>query len=98
MATITNRTVFYEMSDGYVTWSGWALVTMPSFGTLAEPFQSIDGMHQWNFTHLDWNRKDEDNMVTALENVSLDKLPTMLSGGENTPSFMGGHLMPKAGR
>jgi len=99
---IQRRTVFAEKgSDGIIRFSDWALVTT-NLGTMAEmhiPFQreSSDSADADGVNGAAFDAGDAMYRVDEIIWTDLDRVPTMISGG-NGMVLHGGLAVPRTGR
>jgi hypothetical protein len=93
--TVLKRTVFVERTpDGVFRFADWALATT-TLGTMAEPFcPNLRRAPDQDIQDFDF--ADDMSLITSIEAINSDLLPTMLSSGG--PVTIGGNLMPRVGR
>ena len=93
--TVFQRVVFVERTkDGFFRFADWALATT-SLGTMAEPF-SPQQLIQPGDRGIAFDAADDLALISDIQHINSDLLPTMLSGGG--PVYHGGNLMPRTGR
>jgi hypothetical protein len=98
MSEVIKRTVYYDMSDGYMRFHDWATVTVAEFGSMVEPFTVLSlgvGRNMTDRPNVD--NVDSMRLITEMQQASLDKHYINLSyGGES--NLHGGFQYPRTGR
>lgn len=92
MSGITNRTVFYDNTNGYARFWDWALVTT-GLGAMAEPH--CLGTYQHDTAAIQYDPTDMIAMITEIRAADRGKNQLILSGGDH--HLNGGPLIPRSG-
>lgn len=94
MATISRRTVFYEVgSGGEFRFHDWAVVNT-SLGMMMEPRVVINPIMQDGNSGGTRDAADEITRIDAIQPMSLDRVSTLMSDNPIT----GGYLFSRSGR
>lgn len=88
--SITQRTVFYDYTGGYVRFWDWAEVNT-SLGMMVQPFLPND-RHMPDMPFDEFDPTDEVALITSIELASVDRL-NRLSGGVHV--LHGGAMNPR---
>ncbi len=94
-STVLKRTIFVERDkDGYFRFQDWAL-SLTTLGAMAEPF-SPDLRAETGSPETDFDPTDDIALITDIQQVDSNLLPTLLSGGGAVT--MGGVTRCRTGR
>lgn len=92
--SITNRTVYYDVTDGIKRFWDWASVTT-TIGSMVEPFV-VNARVSKETPIIEFDPTDEIARIDEIKGRTIDKSLLVLSGGDY--QLHGGYMMPRDGR
>jgi len=92
--SITNRTVYFDVTNGVARFWDWATVTT-TIGSMSEPF-IVNARTSTGTPKIEFDPTDEISRIDNITGRDIDKSLLVLSGGDY--QLTGGYLIPRDGR